>query len=99
MNGKEILDVTIDYLIDQRGSSYSEGLNAEQLRNKAEQELNAMTRCEYLLMFGDTSDMNRFHEKQKLARGETVTKTYIVTLPEDETELDKKAREDIINAE
>ena len=87
MTGQEELDLLVDYLVSTKTPSYllacetGEGLSAEQLRSKAERELNDMTRCEYIrTMCGD--DIRMFSEKRKLARGEIVTKTYIVTMPE-----------------
>ncbi len=88
MNNREYLDLIIDYMVSKKMPDYllaADGteLSAGALRAKAEMEINAMSRCEYLIAFADDDDMKMFHEKQKLARGETLTKTYIVTIPKD----------------
>lgn len=88
MSDTELLDLSIDYMVSLKDTSYSDGLTAEQLRDKAEQELNSMTRCEFLRIFGDPYAMKDFHERQKLERGETITKEYRVEIKEDEPSRD-----------
>ena len=82
MTGQDELDQCLDFLATLRDSSWS--------REQLEQEFNNMTRCEYIkIMCGD--EWKTFVEKRRLVNGETITKTYVVTMPgiEEETKVNE----------
>ena len=83
MSGQDWVDLTCDYLLSKKPSEYSKGVEPLLVRERIEAEINAMTRIEYLKVLGDSEDIKLFHEKQKLAKGETITKIYTATVIEE----------------
>ena len=81
MKKDTVLEESIAYLLSKKDPSYSEGLSETQVREKLENELNAMTRCAYLRFFYDDPEAwEAFRMKRKLERGETMEVTYRVQL-------------------
>jgi hypothetical protein len=83
MTGQDWVDLTCDYLISKKPPEFTKGVEPLLVRERIENEINAMTRIEYLRVLGDSEDIKLFHEKQKLAKGETITKIYTATVIEE----------------